>query len=679
MIALRTSSGKVPIYKPKMMKSDIDWSKNQVNNQYKTSSKYKTNTISNKPITLSTKPKYHNYYNTSKLVKTEYYKILDTVDKSPVTLINIDSTETNNLIKTIIANSDDRDIRIVGNNSKWVNDKISDVSKTCHVDYISDNELLNLMLNEFSNAKNYTRGNPTKFMTNTTIIIKNYHVEHKILVMCLNIWRSYYESSKINSVLVEPPKLVVLTNQYDKNIISNFIQKIPTFTLPNKSFMISTVFDSLSSSLDSKVKSRYLRAAEIAKQYTEIKPDGIVVVYVPGKKEFGIVKKYIEKNVSAQNIKRVVITIDIIDTYNVCAVVDTMTCYRNNNLEWISENTCFLRKNTLSKLFETVYVVTISENDYHNLPTNYKLSIDTDDIINMIRYDFNPSILNAIIDCESLTTKLSFLSNLGIINNKNQLTSMGKFCLKFPLDLRRSTMLYYLSKSNANDMMLYLLVVCTIETYGCGIFSWPKKLASEDQLEYNMKIDEIIADFEEKFAGYSDLDTIVNIWLKICRTYSNPLNLFDIRKFCDNNNLIFSKIKTIISLTKDCLTISDRYNLGFNSKFNSECVNDHGKILYNALELSHSDCRTTITYNHTKHKIIANLAGQEYCVDNRSISKMNVANNSKRIYYALSYNKYTTYNDNGIAIINLLHTIPDKINKDNIDYMFSDDDDVFPD
>ena len=232
---------------------------------------------------------------------------------------------------------------------------------------------------------------------------------------------------------------------------------------------------------------------------------------------------------------------------------------------------------------------------------------------------------------------------------------------------------------NDPNVFIHLIVLCTINCYDTGIFVLPKRIPNEDNVMYNMRCDDVVQKIEDNFAGYSDTDTIFNIWIKILSTI-NPFYLTNLKKFCYEHKLNFRCFKNAIILMKQCMNIINnsknefngefRYSNGFTDRnsngftgafaiyhnvgqFNKPNMKIVSKTFYKLLELTHWDCKINIDSN-----MMAYCGDVVYRIDHNSIHKMDLGNNFKKIYYAMVRTKKNTKNGQ-IDMVNIIHACPD--------------------
>lgn len=410
------------------------------------------------------------------------------------------------------------------------------------------------------------------------------------------------------------------------------------------------------------------------------------------------------KIIVATNIAECSLTIE-----NVSLVIDTLTHREANcgldeslqlDIHWISKSNSKQRRGRTGRTCKGTYVIMSSEQMYLTLPENItpelsRISISYD-ILKLMKFNLDPKIVLAPVLSEwQVDVHINLLKKLGFIvehesessgstcsfrmssprHSENKIepysskfsyqmrvTDMGDFCSEFPLGIRKSAMLYHLREMDDPNIFLHLAVICTLTCYGSGIFYWPRKNPGEDLMSYSMRKDDAIQMFEDKFAGYSDIDTIFNIWITICSAI-NPFYITNLRKFCKDNQLNFRRFKEIVMFLKQCVFIGNKQHISLNAKLKTDISDisdinrsDLSKTFYYLLGLTHLDYVTTIKISN-RGTIVAECGGLPHSINNHSINKMNVGNNPHQIYYSLIRTQRTT--KKGIMrIINVMHTIP---------------------
>ena len=152
------------------------------------------------------------------------------------------------------------------------------------------------------------------------------------------------------------------------------------------------------------------------------------------------------------------------------------------------------------------------------------------------------------------------LANLSLIHTPIN-DHLYRFCETFPLGIQNTALFYIILKNaSVHNLFVSLAVLCTLECYGYGLYSLPKKLQHNDTVSFADEYHKIHCEIEAVFAGYSDLDTIINIWIKMTLTI-NPFYITELREFCRGHKLNFKQFKNIVYLLQKCLAVYNRYKL----------------------------------------------------------------------------------------------------------------------
>ncbi|AGF85112.1 helicase HrpA [Moumouvirus goulette] len=506
----------------------------------------------------------------------------------------------------------------------------------------------------------------------TFIVMENFDIENKFCWLNFKLISNFMSNNINNKKLI---KLIIISENTEillKYIPDNLEKFIKIINNNNA----VTIFDDKSVKYPFSSCERYKHAAEIVKNYVNKKCHGNYLVLVPNKEQVFIVKKYLSdvfSNIYIINNNNLpkyetqaetqiyIATEDIshqlLKNLKINTIIDTMTTYKkSDNVAWKSKISCLIYKNILEK--NGTYVCMTSESFYLSLPDYNHESLNIRDIITILNVGSN--YIDLLI-CDNVKILLKYMHDNGICDANNNLTEIGKFCNDLPLEIRNSLLLNHLNKQIESNISIYLCILCTIELYGTGIFVWPKKSENEDIITYSMRVDDIISELENKYGGYSDIDTIFNVWKDLINKCST-LSMLDVRKYCETNSLNFNVFKRIISLIRECIKINHIKNYQLKISFNKNEITipsnkEFSTILYKALEISHNDLKATIFHNYKSGKSDILLGNKIYRIDNRSIHTMDTANDSNKIYYVLSFNNYAMTRGENINIVNLLHTI----------------------
>jgi len=650
---------------------------------------------------------------------TSYSEIRSLVANNMATIIVSDSAEKNINLSYVLSKTFGRVYCSRANNLvtlsahyyckrlQMINhDSISDVIYSTH-------EYLYYKMVETIASCNFTT-KPDEITWFCSVLILDGYELHKIeidLIICLWMW--YYEKWLSNSFLPAPPKLIITTSILDDSILFMLPPKPVTNIISIRQSMdnqTELIFDPESDSLMPNTEDRYVRASYLAQQYHIKKYPGNYLIFVPGKLELDIVQSHLLKYFNVDEIiifhdglatEKLYAKIKLIDTHknkivvscenmesfvpqkNFKLLIDTMTCkpsiYQYNetmipSVKFIGKFKSGQRRKMIN---QGIYLIMMSEEKYLSLPETISCQdpVIYDKICHLKNYHLEPTqVFKNLLSIINIKTQWNLLQKLNLVDPRISITNSAYyFCMSLPLPLRKAAMIYHLVETKNSHILFYLVTICTLCCYGQGIFSWPKKINAEDHLYYSMRLDDTLTELEHNFAGYSDVDTIFNIWIKIFQEI-NPFYITNLKAFCKKYHLRFQKFKEVIFLLKDCLTIASH------KKINLDIPKNIGKMtfpdpvelsytFYHLLSITHQDYEASVVYNH--QGCVAIMNDQEYRIDNRSVHLMDVGNCMYQIYYALVLSEKQVKKET-IKIIHVLHTIPPDNDEDSFSIFHSD-------
>lgn len=473
------------------------------------------------------------------------------------------------------------------------------------------------------------------------LVLDDYSLNTKEMDICLALWIHAYNLWQNNENIPMPPKLVICTTLIDNTIIP-ILPCIPCVLTYNLNFYpIQIKYEEININKYTKLdnEERYYRAAELAIQYHNNGFFGNYLIIAPGKVEIEIIFNAIQRNIG-DDIQIIILDDDIdYDRYtylykkndgrkviictnetfvsvradNITIIIDTMTQKKrisndetlSEEAKWITKNKILERKGLLGRIVPSLYIIMQTMEQFKNLPSSDVHAIKSDDItleiVKLIDFGLDPRIiLDKFVTEDQIDQSLCLLRNLDIIDINYSINKSYYFCIDFPLDIRKAMMVYKLYTMKDTNLFLHLAVLCTISKYGNGIFCWPKKDKDEDIFLYSLLKDDAIREFENNFGGYSDVDTIFNIWIKMCQEI-NPFYLTKLKNFCNNYHLNFKRFKEIISLLKKCLHICNQQEIYVSSysdikNLTNKTINSLGKTFYYLLTITHQEYLTTVPF-----------------------------------------------------------------------------------
>ena len=570
------------------------------------------------------------------------------------------------------------------------------------------------------------------------LLIDEYHLRNLEIDIIIGLWcKAYHLYQENPTLLFKPPRLVIFSS-VDVNNLEWIPVQVEKLSFELNKYPIEIKFDPeiIEKDLSTNDPILYKRAADIALCYHKEDYSGKYLIFAPGKTEVDIVLQALEssfqdhKNVKFIPIyddpedenskiygdndgtRHIIIAISVTELFSTVKDISLIIDVCNNReisfgtdesqgliIRRISKPISDMRMNQTGKTCPGIYIPLLSPEAFEKLspmiiPEIDRLSLCYH-ILRLLSNDIDPNeIIGKLCSKKRMIIETMILEELGMVNG-SKITSMGIFCSKFPIGIRKSAMLYYLKKiindhyknnylesqtcissdaiilaTNNNfleierNIFFYIAVICTINCYGSGILHLPHKNNGEDSTVFHNKFQNIRTYIKNKFGGYSDVDTIFNIWVDLCNK-TNPFYLTDVRNYCKENYLNFRKMKEICILCKECVTIANKN--GLFSFFDKNYPIKHqpdkkvfSHVFYLLLQKTHRDYALSI--DNLGNNIRAICCGQDHIIDNRSINNMYYGSSVRtNPSYALVRTERMTKQKTRIRLIHIVHGIPDKL------------------
>lgn len=185
---------------------------------------------------------------------------------------------------------------------------------------------------------------------------------------------------------------------------------------------------------------------------------------------------------------------------------------------------------------------------------------------------------------------IRLMKQLGIINNLNNVTELGKFYYKSQLSINAACIVWWWLKTNSTNYYAGIVLALIINNYNGNYFYYNSDEISINpqgvpftNTETNINRTNYKSKYFGKFKGISDLHTYMNAWLDLITTLkANPK--LDVRKqiheWCITNSFKFKRIYSIYDASKRLILLINREGL----TFDSTPVEMH---LYNTNDLIH--------------------------------------------------------------------------------------------
>ena len=211
---------------------------------------------------------------------------------------------------------------------------------------------------------------------------------------------------------------------------------------------------------------------------------------------------------------------------------------------------------------------------------------------------------------------VELLKQLGMVDETNKITKMGRFVVKFPLGVRNAAMIWYWANKN---LPLFPMVVMAIliDSYSPPYMIYPRQMEDEPFADYQIRLDVHRDTFFNPFEGESDLATMLNWWHDLMDNVGGPkAPIEDVKEWAVEHSFNFRKLREVINIINQSIGLLKgfKYNVKI-GPFTTDGVIDAIRPI---VEIAYADQileiqaqrGTTVTYINPKTKLI-------YRLDNR--------------------------------------------------------------
>jgi HrpA-like RNA helicase len=447
------------------------------------------------------------------------------------------------------------------------------------------------------------------------IIVDEYHLQTVDISIIVNLWKYYYEKFSMElicgnsdlSPLPDPPKIIISSATISKELISDFNIFQPYFfsgTDLGKPFCVEKIFHIENSQPN--MNERYITAATLAKSYHQTEPDGVFLIFAPGKYEIEIITKALsdfpwrpeelkssihilhsEIEFDLRNIKpngrTIVVATNVaecsITIPNVVLVIDTGTVkishYDDNEsfqlqLDFASKTSCHQRAGRTGRTCSGKYIYLGSQTHYESLPENIPSEITRQPIypylVKMIQYSIDPRSVFAD-HTVSINHQLDILVRREyLIGNGHfyELTEMGRFAINLPFNLRLNSCVYHLGNMLISNAVkeFCILILASIDNYGRGIIQRNSPLLARDP-------------------SATTLEHLISLWKQLMKV---SLKRDALQEYCRNNLVDYRNVRETLTLYYRAITCLPSESNNSDAK-----PLDISKILGDVFRITYSD------------------------------------------------------------------------------------------
>lgn len=103
-----------------------------------------------------------------------------------------------------------------------------------------------------------------------------------------------------------------------------------------------------------------------------------------------------------------------------------------------------------------------------------------------------------------------------------ELTPLGRFARQYPLGLRNAALLHRWLQEGKHPSFPCIVAVGLIDSFHSNLFRYPPRRPEQRAAEHGLEVQERRHSFSTKFAGYSDVETLLNVWAELMRELGGP-------------------------------------------------------------------------------------------------------------------------------------------------------------
>jgi len=158
-----------------------------------------------------------------------------------------------------------------------------------------------------------------------------------------------------------------------------------------------------------------------------------------------------------------------------------------------------------------------------------------------------------------MTETINLLKTLKMIDEKNNVTDLGKFVTMFPLGVRNSALIYNWMKLKTKDGKSYpvypmIVLACLIDCYSPWYYFIPKKTESMDNKEYTKYKSKYFNQYFSKYESDNDLKTLLRMWNYSMDNFKSiKPDIDEFFNWSQDNSLNNKKMKELFKVVKKCL------------------------------------------------------------------------------------------------------------------------------
>ena len=415
------------------------------------------------------------------------------------------------------------------------------------------------------------------------LMLDEYHVGSMDNFLIYSLWKYTFNQKTKSSFSGKLPHIILASATMNIEI-DKFVAQ---FRVPVRSFNVEVSYMNRDYALEDPYLYRDLIDLIKKQHYSELK--GHILVFVSGRNEVqkiisglseiengfvlaaygGLTPEEFNQIYQPSNKRKIIIATNIVETAvtinGIGLVIDTMTekivmpgtngGTRLMNT-FISQSSAEQRRGRTGRTQNGLCIRMMTKETYDRLPLQRKEEIERlplyFPLIELINVGIAPDKILTKTPPGKILEGIKMLQFLKNIDEKFQVTDIGRFVVNYPLSIRNSTTLWNWINSGYN---IYQGVVITamIDCYDPPYIWMPAYKGDLTSKAYQLQLTEHRDNYFKKFLGNSELETMLNIWNELNPNLKSPKLRSDVLKFSQDHSLNNKKWLELTKIIKQCL------------------------------------------------------------------------------------------------------------------------------
>jgi len=183
-------------------------------------------------------------------------------------------------------------------------------------------------------------------------------------------------------------------------------------------------------------------------------------------------------------------------------------------------------------------------------------------IMELLDVGLTPENIIKGIDVQRIIQAVNLLNRLGMVRGMSEtgivVTDLGHFAPKFPISVRNAAFLWHWIQAGY-PIFPGIVVSAIIDSYGPSYFWIPRRKPDMPVEEYNLIIKEYKTKYFEKYIGYNDLETSLNMWSDLMQTSGGiQISPRKLVTWARDNSINNKKIRELLTIIEQSINILER-------------------------------------------------------------------------------------------------------------------------